>query len=139
MGDLDTDYIPDEDNIVDSSDTVVADALNNAYAEIKAKREEINNELSSNVGENIVGDKQFDSYKQATKFLNNYNTLMLMAGKAAGALFADTFKFYVKAGFDPQELLNEFSDVDWGSAIEGAAALKDMFENGSIAAKEFAI
>ena len=142
-GNLDTEYTGDAAATfgLDASnvnDKIIIDALDEAYSEIQTKREEINAELSNVFGAEVTATDKFGSYKQASKFLDEYNVLMATAGETAGSLFAQTFQAYAIDEDTTNALMDEFSGIDWSSSIEGAAALKDMLENGSIAAKDFA-
>ena len=148
-GDLDTEYTGDATTTFgldanNANDQVIIEALEQAYSDIQTKRAEINSELSNIFGGTGDAIAQFGSYKQAEKFLSGYNSLVLMAGETAGSLFAETFSAYASAELgadriESAELLEEFSKVNWTSAIQGAAGLKDMLENGSVAAKDFAL
>ena len=117
-------------------------ALKDQYSNIELQRSILDSQIATIFGKDYsvgISIEMVGSYKRAEELMGEYNTLILMAGQQAGALFAETFQVYANNGFTPQELIQEFSKVDWTSAIQGAAGLKDMLENGSVAAKDFAL
>ncbi len=69
------------------------------------------------------------SYKQAQKILNMYDRMKSGAGSEMATLFSQAI---ADLNFDDQELfLNKYENVNWSSAIDGAAALNQMIEEGN--------
>lgn len=116
------------------------EALKHQYEDIQQQRADIDLRMAEILGQEYTAGFSVDfagSYKSAQDFLNTFDQLAMSAGAGAAALYADLISDVGAEG--APAMIKQFSEVDWSSSIEGAAALKDMLLNGSEAATEFAI
>ena len=110
----------------DNAQTVI----NNYWLEWKQARDDIDLRIKQIYKSGKTTAKALaGSYKQAQKILNMYDRMKSGAGLEMATLFSQAI---ADLSFDDQELfLNKYDNVNWSSAIDGAAALNQMIEEGN--------
>ena len=136
-GDLDIDLGAAQkeiDKLEDVND-VVKNALNERVNIVKTAQGDIDKRLSAIFGETTA--KTFaGSYEQAKEFLRVYDEMMNGVGEGLATTFSQLFDDLSVE--DQENFLEKYSDINWGSSIEGAAALKEMIEGTDKALRDFA-
>ena len=124
------------DKLKDVSDTTKA-ALKKQADIIEDARKDIDLELQKIFGKKGVTAKAFTgSYDQAKKFIDTYDKMMANAGREMATAFANMFEMMTPE--EHETWFSQYEDINWGSSIEGAAALNEMLSDGNVKTRIFA-
>lgn len=113
--------------------------IDNTIKEIDTTVQDNNDKLAKIFGEDFVFNvKNKNAF--TSKFVQSFETFSIYAGEAVTQLYTDTIKELNEASSE-EELnifMNKIHSVNWDSAIEGAAALKEMLQNTNVELRDFA-
>ena len=137
-GSLDIDLSATQEQIKDLKDvdSTIISALNDRVETVKEARKDVELELGKIYGKEMDVFKFSGSYDQAQQFIRTYKEMVSEASEGMGILFADMFE-----SFSPEQQADYFANygnINWGSSIEGAAALKEMLLSDNVALQDFA-
>ena len=122
-------------NLSDGNE-ILEEALKARVETIRQGQKDINLELEKIYGKSMNALEFAGSNDQAQQFIRTYKEMVSEASEGMGILFADMFE-----GFSPEQQADYFAnygDINWGSAIDGAAALKEMLLSDNVALQDFA-
>lgn len=151
-GDLDVDLSAAADEIsslfpdssTDESSTGIKKKFEGAIEVIEQEREDIDEKMEEIFGKGFFGEDGAKniSYKVADQIKETYDMIASYADESTAELFADAVKPILKdttlSAEETAEKMNEFLNVQWNSAIEGAATLNKWLKSDNEQLKEFA-
>lgn len=128
-----------------ANDTVLNQSFDKVIEKIEEKKAAIDKRMTKIFGEGFEFSSKKGAYATAQEFLSAYDLMLSYAGEGVATLFAGTMQRLNKdlenKKINDQQfstIMTNFTDVNWGSAIEGAAALKEMYHSGEAYLQEFA-
>ena len=136
-GDLDINLKAAQEEIgkLEDVNDVIKNALDKRVNIVKTAQNDIDKRLSAIFGD-TTAEVLAGSYKQAKEILRVYDEMM----NGVGAGLATTFSQLISSLSEKEQesFLEKYGNINWGSSIEGAAALKEMIEGTDKALRDFA-